>query len=90
MKKTLGLILFLAIQSLSAQTEFREGYIIKKDKDMLFGEIDYRSDTLMAKVCKFKKERTILKYAPKDIEAYRFTNGKYFVSRNVNGKFIFL
>lgn len=74
----------------NAQTEFRPGYIVLKDKDTLFGEIDYRSDKIMARVCKFKKDKTVLKYSPFDIESYRFTDGKYFVSKKVNGKSVFL
>tara|TARA_B100000809_G_scaffold260807_1_gene308441 strand:- start:20031 stop:21086 length:1056 start_codon:yes stop_codon:yes gene_type:complete len=89
-QKHLVYIALLSMCISNAQTEFRSGYIILKDKDTLFGEIDYRADRLMARVCTFKKDKTVLKYTPADIEAYRFTDGKYFISKNVDGVPVFL
>ncbi len=76
---------------LNAQTDYRPGYIISTHGDTLFGELDYRSDLLMSSLCKFKDaDHNIKKYSPDDIKAFRFIDSKYFVSREVNSKQVFL
>ncbi len=88
------LVLFVLLSStgiLYAQTDFRPGYIIKTIGDTIFGQIDYRGDILMSKVCRFKdKESEITEYYPNDITAYRFIDSKYYVSRELNKKQVFL
>jgi hypothetical protein len=86
----LNLLLFTGFSH--AQTDFRPGYVIKPGGDTLFGEIDYRSDLLMGEVCRFKindKENEI-RYSPDDIIGYRFIDSKYYISKEVNGKRLFL
>ena len=86
----LGLILY-AHTVLTAQTNFKPGYIIKNSTDTLYGKIDYRGDLLMGSICRFKSENEgVVTYSPTDISAYRFIDGKYFVSREVNGSSVFL
>ena len=86
----LGLLLILS-KIVNAQTDFREGYVITNDNDTLYGEIDYRGDILMGKVCRLKLNDNIIKYSPFEIAAYRFSNGgKYFVSKEVDGDYLFL
>ena len=81
----------LPLSLLYAQTDFRPGYVITNANDTLYGEIDYRGDILMGQVCKFRSnERDIVIYTPYDIAAYRFIDSKYFVSREVSGKMVFL
>ena len=77
---------------LNAQTDFRPGYIIQLNGDTLTGEIDYRGDLLMGNTCRFKAKGSNQKtaYSPYDIDAYRFNGSKYFVSKEVNGKKLFL
>jgi len=76
---------------LKAQTDFRSGYIIKTNGDTLYGEIDYRNDLLMSRICKFKDiDNQIVEYYPNDIKAFRFINSKYYVSREINKKKVFL
>lgn len=85
----LGLILSTVI--LNAQTDFRPGYIIKTSEDTIFGQIDYRGDLLMSRVCKFKeKDNAIKDYSPNDISAFRFIDSKYYISKKINGKIEFL
>lgn len=68
-----------------AQQDFRPGYIIKNSGDTIHGEIDYRGDLLMSKVCRFKNSQNeIEKFTPYDIFAFRFTNGKYYISKEVD------
>lgn len=76
---------------LNAQTDFKPGYIIKNSGDTLYGEIDYRGDLLMGIICNFKNtDKSINAYSPNDIQSYRFINGKYYVSRRLNGSAVFL
>ena len=84
-----GMLLFTGI--LSAQTDFRPGYLIHNSGDTIYGEIDYRGDIIMSSLCKFRdKSKTIYDYSPGDIMAYRFTDHKFFVSREVDQKMVFL
>lgn len=84
------------IGSLSAQNDFRKGYIIKNNNDSIFGLIDYRGNKSNANKCIFKKNEKDNKqeYAPSEIKAYRFLDSKYYVTKtiNVNGlsKAVFL
>ncbi len=83
--------LFLVSAYLNAQTDFRPGYVLKNNKDTLYGDIDYRGDLIMRKNCRFRDaEDKIYEYSPNDIIGYRFTNSKFYVTREVNGKKIFL
>ena len=90
--KLLLLGLLFTAELANAQTDFRSGYVINLNKDTLIGEIDYRGDILMGEVCRFRVNETgkEVKYSPSDIIAYRFNEGKYFVSKELNGKNIFL
>jgi len=84
-------VLILTTGMLNAQTDFRSGYIIYSTGDTLYGEIDYRGDLLMNRVCKFRdKESKITDYYPNDITAFRFIDSKYFVSKEINNRKVFL
>ncbi|MFZ4464988.1 MAG: hypothetical protein ACOYN5_14165 [Bacteroidales bacterium] len=88
-------ILFLAFLFISgfirAQSDFRPGFVIQNSGDTLFGSIDYRGDMTMGSLCRFKTaENEIRDFSPFDIPAYRFTDSKYFISREVDGKMVFL
>jgi len=83
--------IFLSLGILNAQTDFKAGYIINISGDTLFGEIDYRGDMLMSKRCRFKNaEEVITDYSPDDLSAFRFTNSKYYVSKEVDYENVFL
>ena len=86
----LGLIFITGI--INAQTDFRPGFIIKAEGDTIFGEIDYRGDLLMGEVCRFRlSERSYtVEFSPNDIIAYRFTDSKFYISKEVNGRKVFL
>ena len=92
MKRSLLLVLlFLPAGWLRAQTDFKPGYVITHANETLYGEIDYRGDKLMGQQCKFRLNgREIVEYTPYDISAYRFNNGKYYESKEVEGKKVFL
>jgi hypothetical protein len=75
-----------------AQTDFRPGYVITVINDTLFGEIDYRGDLLMGEHCRFRLNGNgnEIKYTPVELTAYRFNESKYFISKEVAGKKVFL
>jgi hypothetical protein len=84
-----GLLTLTSI--LNAQTDFRPGYVIDHSGDTLFGEIDYRGDLLMSSICRFKSaDNQINEYSPGDITAFRFIDSKYYVSREIDLKKVFL
>ena len=81
----------LLIGTLNAQTDFKPGFIIENSGDTLLGEIDYRGDLLMGRICRFKRANgKVYEYSPKDIFAFRFIDDKYYISRKVDGKWVFL
>jgi hypothetical protein len=76
---------------LKAQVDFRPGYIVKTPGDTIHGQIDYRGDMIMSNTCKFKDaDGTINVYSPSDLAAFRFIDGKYFITREVNNRKVFL
>lgn len=84
-----GLIFTAAV--INGQADFRPGYIIRSSGDTLKGEIDYRGDRLMGEICSFRTSGDEeIKYAPDDILAYRYNDGKYFISKEISGKKVFL
>jgi hypothetical protein len=92
LKQLLFFGLLLISRLINAQTDFRSGFIIKANSDTLFGEIDYRGDLLMAEKCRFRKDNKGIEinYSPGDVVAFRFNESKYFISKEVNGKKVFL
>jgi hypothetical protein len=90
--KGLLLWVFLFISGLiKAQNDFRPGYVIKNNGDTLYGAIDYQDDFLMGSICRFKSnEHDIITLYPNDIFAYRFIDSRFYVSREINGKKVFL
>jgi len=84
--------LLLPLNASFAQSDFRSGYIINSKGDTLLGHIDYRNELLMSKVCHFRPSTDVeeTKYNPSQIRAFRFDNGKYYVSKQLNGSPIFL
>lgn len=67
------------------------GYVITNPGDTLFGEIDYRGDLLMGKLCRFKDNNgEEQEFLPAGIQGYRFIDSKYYISLEVNGRNVFL
>jgi len=92
LKQSLLFGLFILSGFINAQTNFKPGYVIKSNGDTLIGNIDYRGDMTMGKKCRFipKDADNELIFTPEDIDAYRFYDSKYYVSRVVNKKKFFL
>ncbi|MEM1137805.1 MAG: hypothetical protein AAGI07_18345, partial [Bacteroidota bacterium] len=76
----------------NAQSHFKPGYVVKEVGDTLFGFIDYRGDILMRKVCVFREREGSIKqeFYPNEIHSYRFIDSKYFISKEIKGKQVFL
>ena len=84
-----GLLILTGI--LNAQTDFRSGYIVKAVGDTICGQIDYRGDFLMSRLCKFKNvDNTIVEYSPYDIKEFRFLDSKYYVTKEIGDKKVFM
>jgi len=66
-------------------SDFKPGYVILLNGDTVRGEIDYRSDAKMSKICRFvsKDKTSEISYSPEEIKAYRFENGKFFIARDI-------
>lgn len=82
--KTTLTVLFFSTHFLIAQSNFQSGFVIKNNGDTLKGKIKYIGDVYLGKTCTFKDtSETIIDFSPKDIKAYRFTDDRYFVSREI-------
>jgi len=84
-------LLFFSQTEISAQSDFRPGYVILNNGDTLVCDIDYRGDYTMSNICRVRTpDKIINEYRPWDISAFRFQESKYFVSREANGRLVFL
>ena len=81
----LALVAYLCIQGAKSQSNFLDGYILASEKDTLFGKIDNKDYYSNSQFCDFKssKTSTLTRYYPDKIYGYRFTNGKYYVSKTI-------
>lgn len=78
--------LFFLASFASAQSNFKEGYIITNENDTIKGFVDFRTSGINVKLCKFKEQELgeVKTYYPGDISGYRFTNeGKFYISSNI-------
>jgi hypothetical protein len=71
--------------NLSAQNEYRQGYIITLQYDTLHGFIQNNDYGKNSKICEFKQDSDdqTVTYKPFDIIAYQFDNGKYYFSKTI-------
>lgn len=72
------------IVSLQAQN-YKKGFIITNENETINGFIDFRTDDINSKQCRFKKDMNSEAqiFYPDDIQSYRFNDGKYYVSREI-------
>jgi hypothetical protein len=75
---------FFLSPSLLAQ-KFQPGYIITKQFDTVYGLLANRNYLENGSSCKFKRNENseVLSYKPFEISSYRFTNGKYYISKEI-------
>ncbi|MGY6647179.1 hypothetical protein [Wenyingzhuangia sp. IMCC45574] len=87
MKIKIATVFILMVVSIGfSQSDYRKGYIVNHDNDTIQGFISHRGDVSNSRKCYFKKElgSETIKYSPKEINAYRFDEGKYYVAKQVN------
>jgi hypothetical protein len=79
------LLLLTTILNGSSQSSFRPGYYITWENDTVYGLIDYRGEVRNSGFCLFKQDETSepKRYEPAEIQAYRFTDSKYYISRSI-------
>ncbi len=88
MYKCIAVSIFLLLNALNtySQSNFRKGFIISNTNDTTQGFIDFRTDNMNSKLCRFKldlNEQEQL-FLPGEIYAYRFVDdGKFYVSKHV-------
>jgi hypothetical protein len=80
-------VLFLvtiSFQGLFSQRDFRPGYIIRNSGDTIHGQILYKAINTSA-ICTFRATETEkpVEFSPFELIAYRFGDGRYFISRTV-------
>lgn len=77
--------LFLAQVVVQAQHDWQPGYILKSDGSKQEGLIDLRNSKSNSGVCYFRASAASKteSYTPNKLTAYRFTDGKYFISRSL-------
>ena len=78
-------IIGCTVPAMNAQTNFKPGFIITLKSDTIYGEIDSRGPVINALSCSFRKNNQSVPeyFGPKDIEAYRFIGGKYYISHDI-------
>ena len=84
MKKLLLIVLFPYYIILTAQEDFRPGYIINNKYDTIKGLIDYNSNKYYQINFKLTNSNNIIKYKPFEISSYRFNDDKFYVSMIVS------
>jgi hypothetical protein len=81
------LLLELGVTSCFSQNDWKNGYIIKVQGDTIHGFINNRNSKNNSKLCYFRNEEKgetqIL--TPEDILGYRFVDGKFFISKSIEG-----
>jgi hypothetical protein len=89
MTKSTISILFIAILSIGqsmAQNDWKPAYMINNEQDTIHGFIENNDSKLNSKFCNFRDiiKGEISTYYPQDISGYRFIDGKFFVSKNID------
>ncbi|MBL7841686.1 MAG: outer membrane beta-barrel protein [Cyclobacteriaceae bacterium] len=84
-KLILFLSLFLAVQNVFCQEDFRPGYVVNQNKDTLRGFILYSEGNSKFISCYFKKnlEESATVYTPAQLVGYRLDNDAYFTVRSI-------
>ena len=68
------------------QSNFTKGFIVTNRNDTLYGQIDYRTEGINNKICRYRTQENAMvkEYLPGEIIGFRFTDkGKYYVSKTV-------
>lgn len=80
------LIILLLFGQLYGQKNYLPGYIISNENDTTYGLIEYGvSRTFNHNICRFKndEENKPNEYLPGEIKAYRFSDNRYYISKEM-------
>jgi hypothetical protein len=91
--KSLFLILFISISAnvANCQKIFREGYVVKRNGESLYGLVEYSSNQNIPSKCTFKRfdiAREVT-YSPDAILAFGYKNGNRYESKKLAGNSLF-
>ena len=76
--------LLSACFSLLAQVDFRSAYIVLQNNDTIHGMADFKGDIQNSLECRFRDDHgKISFYKPGEIKCYRYSHGKYYISRYI-------
>jgi len=76
----------IIVNNCFSQDNWQSGYIIKNKNDTIYGLIDNSKDSKKnSSKCYFKKDATseVQVFNPKDLLAYRFIDGKFFITKKI-------
>jgi hypothetical protein len=79
------IIPFLAHSQRKPLADYLPGYCISLSGDTLHGAIASLNIAQSSQWCQFKND-SIFTYHPENIKGYRYSNGRYFVSKKIPGK----
>lgn len=89
MKKNLLLTVVFSLVvlfSLSAQTNWKPGYVIYPSGDTIHGSLLYKENRSVSKFCDFKTiNGETQQLLPTEITGYRFDEGKFYISKVIKG-----
>jgi hypothetical protein len=80
-----SLIGMIVTISVFGQMDFRPGFIIDPANDTIYGLINLGNEIKNARICSFRADEKdeIDEFSPDEILAYRFIDGKYYVSKSL-------
>lgn len=82
------IVILLTSNILSAQSNFKHGYIVTHDQDTLFGEINFSGRSQNLTRCIYRNEHGRKTLEPKDILGYGIVGGPNFSSQVLPGSFV--
>jgi hypothetical protein len=88
----IGVCQLVIFNYIIGQTDFLPGYIIKPNLDTVRGTINSRNFHTNSMFCEFKMNGSneVVRYTPDDLFAYRISDGKYYIAKDLNGQRVFL
>jgi hypothetical protein len=87
----LVLLILLTGNIVNCQKIFREGYVIKRNGEPLYGLVEYSSNQNIPSICTFKRfdiAREVT-YSPETILAFGYKSGNRYESKNLRGNLVF-
>ncbi|MFB6319504.1 outer membrane beta-barrel protein [Saccharicrinis sp. FJH54] len=70
-----------------AQFDFRDGYIIKLNRDTIWGKVKYNITSEKYESCSFKTDAGVKNFKPDNLLGYGFKEGNFYISGIVDSTF---